>query len=477
MFSQVPGAPGGEALLRRYSEVFRTLCAFADLGLVALAWAGAYWIRFHWDALPAAPAPPQSSDYLVVGLGLLPVWALLMSSRGLYAPRRGRSRREEARKLIEVSTLGTLLLAAGTFFWHTPISRLVIFLFWGISVVGLGLFRASLRTGLAALRRRGLNQRRVLIVGTGMLARAVYERFRDHPEAGFRVIGFVGSSAASLGPGLPPTLGSLAELHEVATRHEVDQVVIALDRGDPADPLKLVHELNDSTAAVRLVPDLLGLQTLQAGIEDFDGLPMIRLVETPLVGWNQLLKRGMDCALALAALLLAAPLLGAIALAIRSTSPGAPVLYRQQRMGLDGRLFKMLKFRTMVPDAEAETGPRWAVRDDPRRTRLGALLRRYSVDELPQLWNVLRGEMSLVGPRPERPEFIAQFRRRMPGYMLRHKMKAGMTGWAQVNGCRGNTSIEKRLEYDLEYARRWSLLLDLRILLLTFVRLRDPNAY
>jgi exopolysaccharide biosynthesis polyprenyl glycosylphosphotransferase len=204
---------------------------------------------------------------------------------------------------------------------------------------------------------------------------------------------------------------------------------------------------------------------------------MIRLVESPLVGWSQVHKRVFDISVATCGLILAAPLMAAIALAIRWTSPNGPVLFRQGRMGLDGRLFTMLKFRTMVPDAEAETGPVWAVRNDPRRTGVGALLRRLNLDELPQLWNVVRGEMSLVGPRPERPEFIRDFRTRIPGYMLRHKMKAGMTGLAQINGCRGNTSIEKRLEHDIDYAQRWSLLLDLKIIALTLIHFRDPNAY
>jgi exopolysaccharide biosynthesis polyprenyl glycosylphosphotransferase len=419
-------------------------------------------------------------DYVIVGLGVLPLWYILLWHRGLYEPRRGLSRRgDESRKLVEVSTLGTLVVASGTFFWREVlISRLVLLLFWLLSSGGLVLFRATLRKGLAELRKRGFNTRNVLIVGTGTLARAVYERFRDDPETGFQVIGFLGPSVTGLGDHTPPNLGSFVALHEVVSHHQVDQVVIALDRGDPADPIKMLHDLHDTTAAVRLVPDLLGLRTLQAGIEDFADLPMIRLVESPLVGWSQLLKHAFDFSVASLGLVLISPLLAAIALGIRWTSPGGGVLYQQERMGLDGRLFSMLKFRTMVPNAEAETGARWAERDDPRRTRFGALLRTLSLDELPQLWNVVRGEMSLVGPRPERPEFIREFRKQIPGYMLRHKMKAGMTGWAQINGCRGNTSIEKRLEYDIDYARRWSLLFDLKILALTFFRLfRDPNAY
>jgi exopolysaccharide biosynthesis polyprenyl glycosylphosphotransferase len=217
--------------------------------------------------------------------------------------------------------------------------------------------------------------------------------------------------------------------------------------------------------------------TLQSSVEEIDGLPVICLRESPLVGWAAVQKRAFDVAVSGLALLLGAPFLLAIALAVRLTS-GSPVLYAQERMGLDGRLFRMLKFRTMVHGAEQDSGPVWTVEDDPRRTRLGAFLRRTSLDELPQLWNVLRGDMSLVGPRPERPVFIEQFRREVPGYMLRHKVKAGCTGWAQVHGWRGNTSLHERVEHDLYYIQNWSLGLDLRILLMTLWRgVLHRNAY
>jgi exopolysaccharide biosynthesis polyprenyl glycosylphosphotransferase len=220
-----------------------------------------------------------------------------------------------------------------------------------------------------------------------------------------------------------------------------------------------------------------GLASLRGGIEEFDGVPLIHLRESPLYGWNRLLKRSVDIVVGSATLVLVAPLMAAIAVAMKVTSPG-PVLLRQTRMGLDGRAFSMFKLRTMQPDAEAETGPVWARPDDPRRTRLGAFLRRFSLDELPQLVNVLRGDMSLVGPRPERPVFVEEFRRRVPGYMLRHTVKAGMTGWAQINGWRGNTSIEKRIEYDLYYIERWSLAFDLKILVQTLWRgFLSKNAY
>ncbi len=317
----------------------------------------------------------------------------------------------------------------------------------------------------------------MLIVGTGTLAREVEARFTRHPELGFRVVGFVGPSGAGFNSALPAWLGGYDGLHSVVSEQHIDQVVIALDRSDPVSPTKLLRELHDTTAAVRFVPDLLGMETVRGGIEDFDGLPMIRLVESPLVGWNAVAKRVVDLVGSSAALVLGAPLFAAIAVAVKLSSPG-PVFYRQERMGLDGRLFSMIKFRTMVANAEAETGAVWAVPNDQRRTKLGAFLRRTNLDEIPQFWNVWKGEMSLVGPRPERPEFIREFRAGLPGYMLRHTVKGGLTGWAQVNGCRGNTSIERRLEYDMDYLRRWSLGLDLRIILLTLVRgFNDPNAY
>jgi exopolysaccharide biosynthesis polyprenyl glycosylphosphotransferase len=219
---------------------------------------------------------------------------------------------------------------------------------------------------------------------------------------------------------------------------------------------------------VRLVPDLLHVATLRSSVEDFDGLPVISLRDSPLVGWAAIQKRVFDIIVSAALLLVASPVLALIALAVRVTS-GPPVLYVQDRVGLDGRVFRMLKFRTMVRDAET-AGPVWASVVDPRATPIGGFLRRSGLDELPQLWNVLRGDMSLVGPRPERPVFIEQFRREVPGYMLRHTVKAGLTGWAQVHRWRGDTSLHERIEHDLYYIRNWSIGLDVRILLMTLWR-------
>jgi Undecaprenyl-phosphate glucose phosphotransferase len=464
-------------VLRKHSEVLRGLLALADLGLVSAAWLTAVWLRFDSGLLPDPTHGYDLALYPWLLLGILPIWHILLRWRGLYDGHRVHSLLSETRRLVEVCALGTVLLATVTFFGQMEwVSRLTVTLFSGVSAAFLVSSRIAIRLALRELRRRGHFVQNVLIVGTGTLAREIHARLARHPELGFRVRGFLGPSSAGLGDGAA-WLGGYENLHSAVSAQDIDQVVLALDRSDPANPLKLLRELHDTTAAVRFVPDLLGIDTVQGGIEDFDGLPMIRLIESPLVGWNAILKRAVDVVGAGTALVLGAPLFAALAIAVKLSSPG-PVFYRQERMGLDGRLFSMVKFRTMVRDAERETGAVWAVANDARRTRLGAFLRRTNLDEIPQFWNVLVGEMSLVGPRPERPEFIRDFRAGLPGYMLRHKVKGGLTGWAQVNGCRGNTSIEKRLEFDMAYLRRWSLGFDLRILLLTIVRgFNDPNAY
>ncbi|MEE9604687.1 MAG: exopolysaccharide biosynthesis polyprenyl glycosylphosphotransferase, partial [Candidatus Scalindua sp.] len=223
--------------------------------------------------------------------------------------------------------------------------------------------------------------------------------------------------------------------------------------------------------------DLFEFISLRGGVGEFEGIPIISLRDSPLYGWNRVIKKSTDILLSLFIVLITSPLMFVISILIKATSPG-PILYKQDRMGLDGKIFKMLKYRTMGTQAEEKTGPTWATENDNRRTLVGAFLRKTSLDELPQFFNVLKGDMSIVGPRPERPHFIQQFRSKIPKYMLRHKMKAGITGWAQVNGWRGNTSLEKRIEYDLYYIENWKLMFDFEIMWLTFWRgFISKNAY
>jgi len=466
-------------VLKAHSRLLEQLALAADLLLVGGCWLLAYVLRFHVVGPPLVnPEPPPLRDYLLQLVPILVVWGVAFHWFGLYRPRRLGSRLSEWVDVAKASTLGVLaLVTIMTFFFReTEYSRVVIVYFWLLSIVALSLWRAAYREALRVARRRGVNVRHALVVGGGGPALEVLTALHRRPDAGVKVVGLVGDKTEPASASAP-WLGRFEELRAVLDRQPVDLVFVALPHTESGRLGAILTEIGDDPVTIHLVPDVVGLASLRGGVEEFEGVPLIHLRESPLHGWNSVLKRAMDVVVGGAALLAAAPLMAAIAVAVKTTSPG-PVLLRQERMGLDGRRFAMLKFRTMRVDAEAQTGPVWASPEDPRRTGLGAFLRRFSLDELPQLVNVLRGDMSLVGPRPERPVFVEDFRRRFPGYMLRHKVKAGMTGWAQVNGWRGNTSLERRLEYDLYYIERWSLAFDVKILVLTLWRgFFDRNAY
>ena len=333
----------------------------------------------------------------------------------------------------------------------------------------------AFREALRFARRRGYNLRYAVVVGDGELAATVVSRLAARTDVGIEVLGVVGDDKEGMGGAR--RLGGYSDLRAVLDAHAVDHVILALVHEDYGRLGGLLEAVGDEPVTIHVVPDLFRFASLRGGVEEFEGMPFIHLRDSPLHGWSQVTKRVFDLVFSRALLIGLSPVLLLLALGVKLTSRG-PVLYRQERMGLDGQRFRMLKLRTMRVDAEAGTGPIWATEDDPRRVPYGALLRRLSLDELPQFVNVLRGEMSVVGPRPERPFFVEQFRRTVPGYMLRHKVKSGVTGWAQVNGLRGNTSLEKRIQYDLEYIERWSLWLDVKIIALTVVRIVfERNAY
>ena len=462
-------------MLRAHSRLFEQLMFVADLALLVVCWVGAYALRFH--VFGHGDIPPFR-DYALQLLPILIVWGLAFRAFDLYRPHRLASHLAEWFDIAKASTLGVLvLIALMTFAFRSyEYSRVVIVTFWAVSIVGASLSRAVFREILRVARRHGYNLRHAVLVGGGEPAAEVLRVLRRRPDTGIRLLGLLSDKRDGEGLALP-WLGGVEEIRAVLTSRPVDIVIIALPHVDYARLGAVLNEIGDEPVTIHFVPDLFSLASLRGGVEEFESVPFIHLRESPLYGWNLVLKRAVDVGLGALALGVALPVMAAIAATIAATS-GRPVLYRQERMGLDGRRFRMLKFRTMPLDAEAATGPQWATPDDPRRTHLGAWLRRFSLDELPQLFNVLRGDMSLVGPRPERPSFVEEFRRRVPGYMLRHKVKAGITGWAQIHGWRGNTSIEKRIEYDLYYIERWSLRFDLSILLQTlWLGFRNRNAY
>jgi Undecaprenyl-phosphate glucose phosphotransferase len=467
-------------MIRQTTRRIALLLLASDLAATAFALVAAYDLRFRVEIVPVTKGVPDAASYYRLLPIMAVLWPVVYYFYGLYQVRRHHTRMEEGLAILVATGLATLLLTGvATFSRGFTYSRLVLVLFFGLDVFFVFAGRTAIRRYLEEAWRHGVGVRQVLVVGAGRLGRAVVEKLVEHPEAGLRAAGFVDDDARKRGETIHgvPVIGTTAEAARIVEERRIDTVFLALPLEAHRAMLSVLKDVGKTVADVRVVPDLLQHITFRAAVEDLDGLPVVHLTQTPLTGWMSLTKRSLDIAISLAALVLFSPLFGIIALAIR-LEDGGPVFYGQTRMGLDGRPFEIRKFRSMRVGAEDGSGPVWAGPEDARCTRVGRVLRRTSLDELPQLRNVLRGEMSLVGPRPERPEFVREFKEKYPQYMVRHRVRAGMTGWAQVHGWRGNTSLSKRIEYDLYYIENWSLSLDLKILWLTIKHgFRHRNAY
>jgi Undecaprenyl-phosphate glucose phosphotransferase len=462
-----------------HRQVLASAVFVLDGVIIALAWLGSYWLRFHALGLPVPLGVPPLSFYLWFGAVLTPFALLVLRTFRIYRSARTAQLSRELAALVHGMVIVTAFAAVASFFTKGELSRATLVLFVVLATTLLLASRLAIRATLRSMRRHGRNLRGTLIVGTGDLAVALLGKIREHRDFGLSALGFVATDAALVGTRIAglPVLGAVSDLPGLAERSGVELVYLALARSEYEAEHQALERLADSTAAVRLVPDLVRAFTLNASVEDFDGMPVVLVTESPGQGWNAVVKRAFDLVCSTLGLVLLSPVLAVLALWVRLDSAG-PVLYAQERVGLSGKRFRMLKYRTMRVDAEGEGAPGWTRPGDPRRTRAGRILRPLSLDELPQLWNVFRGEMSLVGPRPERPVYVEQFRASVPRYMLRHHMKAGITGWAQIHGLRGDTPLDRRIEYDLYYIRNWSLGFDLKILFLTLWRVfRDASAH
>lgn len=468
-------------MLREHHRFFRIVFQAFDLFIVASAWLLAYPLRFFVfrPYIPIHKGVPLYDNYVYMGFAIVFVWFMVFTWAGVYRSRRTESIWPELFALGRATTIAFMTLVAGTYlvFSGEVFSRGVWIIFYFLCMGLLLGERVIFRLVMRALRRRGYNHRWTLIVGDNEIAAAFVERLRYHPELGLLVRGVIRlPTDTHEGTGLP-VLGMSANLTSVLATHRVDQVVLALKNSQRDQLDEILSSLVDQNVDLRIIPDLHQFITLGCEVEEFEGMPLISLNRSPIVGWNRVAKRISDIVYAAVALILFSPLMVLIGAAIKIFTPG-PVILRQERMGLDGRVFQMLKFRSMKVDAEKDSGAVWAKKDDNRVTWIGRILRKTSLDELPQLINVLRGDMSCVGPRPERPALVERFRHDIPRYMLRHKVKAGMTGWAQINGWRGDTSLEKRIEYDLYYISNWSLVFDFKIMFMTvFKGFISKNAY
>ena len=471
-------------MVRRHNRLLVVFYIVSDALLASWAFVLAYFIRFDFGLILVPKGIPPLEGYLKV----VPIVAILTPTvfyfQGVYKLRRGRSRIDDFFSVligsILVVVLGILATLYFQAYWASDADRengayQVSQIAWGLFLVLTAALTYSSREAVRQLLehrwRAGIGLKRILIAGAGDLGRMLADRMLQHRELGYQVVGFIDDRAGgdSLGYRGLPLLGKISDAVEVVHAERVDHLYVALPIEEHSKLLEIMDIASREYIDVKVVPDILQFIALRASLEELDGLPVINMNDVPLQGFRAWIKRALDIVLSLLAMIVLAIPFAIIAAIVRWTSSG-PVFYQQERMGLDGRPFTVYKFRSMQHDAEDDTGPIWARDNDPRTTPVGRWLRRFDLDELPQFWNVLRGDMSIVGPRPERPFFVEQFKHKIPQYMLRHKVKAGITGWAQVNGWRGNTSLEKRIEFDLYYIENWSLSLDFKIMWLTLLR-------
>ncbi|MFH1664551.1 MAG: undecaprenyl-phosphate glucose phosphotransferase [Candidatus Omnitrophota bacterium] len=437
----------------------------------------AYWLRFSSGLFRIMFGVPHVSHYFKILPVLTLILLFLMRSDKLYSVRARISIVDEFFTIIRSVSIGILVFMAGTFLYREySFSRGMLLVSWFVLISFLGCWRFGVNRARIFLRKNPGRKRNLLVVGDGPMVERIITHVSDDPHWDYNVKGIARIKKTGAGNvGNVPVLGKMEGLDRIIDDNDIDEVILTETELPRSGIIDIIFECEKRMVEFRLVADLLGMVTSQVDMRTIDGVPLLGLKESPLSeGYNRFLKRMMDLVLSAAGLAVLSPVFLVIAVMVKISSPG-PVFYFQKRIGEDGRRFAIIKFRTMVDNAEKGTGRVWAKEDDPRRTKVGAYLRRCNLDELPQLVNVVKGEMSLVGPRPERPHFVGRFKEDIPRYMARHKIKSGVTGWAQVNGLRGNTSIEERTKYDIYYVENWSMIFDLKILFMSMFAMK--NAY
>jgi Undecaprenyl-phosphate glucose phosphotransferase len=465
--------------MRRSRILFVVSLVLTDAAMSLLAFFIAYLIRL-W----ARGSEIGRSDYLLLaGIQLVNTLVVFFFFK-FYHRRHAALLMDEVYRLfgaVSVATLLTIAFVSFVFRDTLQIQRMMLLLAWAVGIITLTLGRIAHGRVQRVLQRRGIGAERVLIIGTGEVGRMIVQKILHTPGLGYRVAGFVEATFEGETPpaakvmGLP-VFGAVTDLPTIIEGQGIDEVIIGLPEATHQELVGIVSQCEREKVSIRVFPDVFQIMASEVTISDLGGLPLLTIRDVALRGWKLTLKRIVDMAFSGTFLLVASPIMMVTALLIKFDSPG-PVFFAQERMGLDAKPFKMLKFRSMRADAE-RSGPGWTTKDDPRRTRVGTFIRKTSVDEFPQFINVLMGDMSVVGPRPEQPAYVEQFRSSIPRYMERHREKAGVTGWAQINGLRGDTSIAERTKYDLWYTENWSLWLDFKIILRTAFRsLRDKSAY
>jgi Undecaprenyl-phosphate glucose phosphotransferase len=468
-------------MIRENQRIFNMALVGFDFLVILFSLAMAWYVRFGTDLLGFGRSTGGFYQYLLPIVLILPSYIFLYYLLGLYAPQRTKKKLySEAFKIIQANCIGLLFLVTLLFVLElTDYSRYMLAMFGIFSIVFSITERFIIRKLLQFLRSQRYNIKYILVIGTGEIARKFSDIILQNEYLGYEIMGFLDEnhSQEDLINGLK-ILGTVGDLEDVLSSNLVDRVIITLSHQNYNHLEWIVETCEKCGVRAEIVPSYYSYMPAKPHLDVIDGMPLLKIRHIPLDNsFNRYLKRCVDILLVVPAIIILSPLLILVAIMVKLSSPG-PVIFKQERLGLDKKSFQMYKFRSMKVQPGENEKYHWTTADDPRKTRFGSFIRKTSIDELPQFFNILKGEMSLIGPRPERPHFVEKFKEQVPKYMVKHHVRPGMTGWAQMNGYRGNTSIKKRIEHDIYYVENWSLILDVKIFFKTLINLfRDKNAY
>lgn len=465
-------------MIKDNQKLLNKIHLLLDAVVIVVAYVLAWIVKFEFGRVSGGVLPRE--DYFAALILLVPGYIFLYSAFQLYTPKRTTRTKVEIYTVFKANTVGIFCYFAALYVMHqADYSRSMIAIFYVLNIVLASGYRIVLRDLLRHFRKKGYNLKHVLLVGYSRAAEQYIERIKQNPAWGYHITGVlddhVGTDVSFQGIRV---IGEVDELYKLLPENNLDEIAITLSLNDYDRLEEIVSFCEKSGVHTKFIPDYNAVIPTKPYTEDLDGLPVINIRNVPLTsGWNQFIKRSMDLFGATMALILFSPIMLVCAVLVKLTSPG-PVLFKQERIGLHNRPFYMYKFRSMRMQTVEDEAKGWTVKNDPRVTGIGKFMRKTSIDELPQLINILKGDMSLIGPRPERPQFVEKFKEEIPRYMVKHQVRPGLTGWAQVNGYRGDTSIRKRIEHDIYYIENWTLGLDIKIIILTFVKgFINKNAY
>lgn len=470
----------GENVIKDNQKHFNRLHVLIDGSIIVASYVIAWWLKFESPVFQDAVKALSFWEYMAILLLVVPGILILYSAFNLYTPKRVQGRRLEIWNLTKANTLALLILMSLSYLVRQMnLSRWVLVMFYVLNITFDVIARNMIRIFLKEMRKRGFNQKHLLLVGYSRAAEEYIDRVLANPQWGYRIRGILDDTvkAGTSYRGIK-VLGRIDNLFVILPENRLDEIAITLGLNEYYRLEEIVGLCEKSGVHTKFIPDYNHIIPTKPYTEDILGLPVINIRYVPLSNWfSAAVKRLMDIMGSMVCIVLLSPVMIFTVIMIKWTMPG-PLIFKQERVGLHNRSFKMYKFRSMIVQSEKAEQKAWTVKDDPRVTPFGRFIRKTSIDELPQLFNVLKGDMSLVGPRPERPFFVEKFQEEIPRYMVKHQVRPGMTGWAQVNGFRGDTSIRKRIEHDLYYIENWSIGLDIKILVLTvFKGFINKNAY